>query len=82
MAIENPDERSAEESPAVELVGKLKTVSTTEIEWGTKVRYDVTISTLDPKALILGTLKAGTLLKVKVATHGKAEQANQRRKRK
>lgn len=82
MAIENPDERNAPEQPGIDVVGKLQKISTSEIDWGTKVAYDITIRTLDPNALILGTLKAGTLLKVKVAPHGKAEKANERRKRK
>lgn len=82
MAIENPDERNPEEQPAVEFTGKLKGISTTETDWGTKTRYDVTISTYEQPALVLATLKTGTILKVKVAPHGKAEQANKRQKRK
>lgn len=82
MAVENPDDRNAPEQPAIEFVGKVKGISTTEVDWGTRTAYDVTLRTFEPPALLLATLKTGTILKVKVVPHGKAEQANQRRKRK
>lgn len=68
--------------PGIEFEGKLKGVSTSEVDWGTKVAYDITIRTFTPQSLGLATLKAGTKLKVKVTLTDEPEPANTSRKRK
>lgn len=80
--IENPNDRNTPEQPAIKFTGKLKGVSTSEVDWGTKTAYDITIRTFEPPALVLATLKTGTLLTVEVAPKYAAEKANERRKRK
>ena len=78
-----PNERGEKPpQPGVEVLGKLKGISTSEVDWGTRVAYDITIRTFDPNALALGTLKAGTLLKVKVAPNDEPQAANTRKQRK
>lgn len=74
--------KEPETYPGVELEGKLKALSTSEVDWGTKVAYDITIRTFNPAALGLATLKAGTKLKVKVTLTDEPEPANTSRKRK
>lgn len=77
-----PNDRNPPEQPGVEVIGKLKGISTSEVDWGTRVAYDVTIRTFDPNALALGTLKAGTVLKVKVAPNDEPQRANAKKARK
>lgn len=78
MAIENPDDRGAEDK-GVEFLAKLKGISTTEIDWNTKTAYDVTLRSLDPNTLPLATLKPGTILKVRISVENAPQQANRRR---
>lgn len=70
------------EQIAIEFEGKLKGISTTETDWGTRTAYDVTIRTYNPNALVLGTIKTGTKLNVKVAPNGSPQQANTKRQQK
>lgn len=77
-----PNERNAPEQPAIEFYGKIKGISTTETDWNTRVAYDVTIRTYDPIALGLGTLKAQTNVKVKVAPNAQPQRANAKKERK
>lgn len=70
-----PDQQTPAQ-PDVEVLGEIKSISTTKLDWGTKVAYDITIRTLDPNALALGTLKGQQVVKVKVTPYGRAERAN------
>lgn len=81
MSVENPDDRGAEEK-GVDFVAKLKGISTTEIDWNTKTAYDVTLRSLDSVALSLGTLKPGTILKVRISIENAPQQANRRKQAK
>ena len=78
MAIENPNDRGAEEK-GVEFLAKLKGINTTEIDWNTKTAYDVTLRSLDAASLSLGTLKPGTILKVRITVENAPQQANKQR---
>lgn len=77
----DPTDRNEPEQEQIEINGKLKTLSTTEIDYGTKIAYDITIRTTDPKGLLLAAMKAGTPLKVKVSPRYAPEKANQTKKR-
>lgn len=79
MSVENPADRGADEK-AVEFLAKLKGINTTEIDWNTKTAYDVTLRSLDAASLSLGTLKPGTILKVRISIENAPRQANQQRK--
>lgn len=81
MAVENPNDRGAEEK-GVEFLAKLKGISTTEIDWNTKTAYDVTLRSLDAATLPLATLKPGTILKVRISIENAPQQANRKKQAK
>jgi hypothetical protein len=77
-----PNKREREPQATINFDGKIKNISTSETDWGTRTAYDVTIRTYDPNALILGTLKTGSKLKVIIEPNNEPEKANAKKTRK
>lgn len=82
MSVENPQDRNKADFPSIEILGKLKSLNTTEVDWGTRTAYDITIRSFDVSALMIATMKTGTILKIKVVPNNEPQKANIRRKQK
>jgi len=65
----------------IELDMQVSSVSSQKVDLGTKVIYFAKLSSDDPKTVMLGTLKAGTKLKVKVYSDHAPQEANKKEER-
>lgn len=79
MAIENPDDRKPQEFEGIEFDAETPLIKTAKINWGTQTVYDVIIRTADPKALILGTLKADGKVVIKVVPKNGTKRTGEKR---
>lgn len=82
MAIENREQPKPAPQPSVEFEGEINRAAMSKINFGSTVVYDVVIRTRDPKALALQTLRADTIVKVKVEPKNEPKAANTTQQRK